>query len=158
MTWQKCFRMGITIDKWGPSAWNTLHSFAHRTPERLRPHEVEEWKNFLFLFAKRLPCPKCRIHMRVFLEKNINEKTFESRDNIVRLLHEAHNDVNRRTGKRTWTLEEHYRLYSRSPSADMDMSCESLVFVVILIVLVGISVAGVRKNSTRLHKCRRPVA
>lgn len=158
MTWQKCFRMGITIDKWGPCAWNTLHSFAHRSPERLRAHEAEEWKNFLFLFAKRLPCPKCRTHMRVFLEKNITTTTFESRENIVRLLHEAHNDVNRRTGKRTWSLQEHYRLYSRSPSPEADVSSESLVFVVISLALAGVCIAGLRKNSMCIQKCHRPTA
>lgn len=103
---------GLTIDKWGPGAWNTLHTFAHRAPLRLGDSDAREWKHFLTLFADRLPCPTCRKHFGAYIAEHVTDTTFNTRQEIVIFLNNAHNDVNVRLGKRTWTLDEHNRVYS----------------------------------------------
>lgn len=133
--------MGITIDKWGPSAWNTLHSFAHRSPESLTESQMKEWRDFLYLFGKRLPCPKCRIHFQKFLDTSLSLENLTTRENLVRFLHEAHNDVNRRLGKKTWSYEAHRMLYSRSHSHTQGhVTFELMTATVVLAVLVAIHV------------------
>ena len=41
----------------------------------------------------------------------MNDESVKTRKKIVVLLHEAHNQVNARTGKRLYSLEEHYKVY-----------------------------------------------
>ncbi len=131
---KKCFKMGITIDKWGPGAWNTLHSFAHKASESLDTDEREEWRLFLYLFSKRLPCPKCRTHFKQYLDANVTTDTFATREGLVRFLHDAHNDVNTRLGKPTWTYEDHRRLYAR-PASEKQSTTTTLLLLLILCVV-----------------------
>lgn len=102
---------GLTMDKWGPSAWTTLHVFAHTAPKRLTLSEAHQWALFLDLFGQRLPCPKCRLHFSDFLERKLDMESLRTREDLVALLNDAHNEVNARNGKRVYTLEEHYRMY-----------------------------------------------
>ena len=70
--------------------------------------------NFLHLFAIHLPCPSCREHFVELLKRNIPEATadaFRSRDSLVMFMNDVHNEVNRRLGKREFSLTEHYAIY-----------------------------------------------
>lgn len=104
---------GITIDKWGPSGWNILHVMAHTWPRVPTASERENMKQFLKLFAKQLPCPSCKRHFLDYLEKNGTDAVYASRETLVTFLNDAHNDVNRRLGKRQYSLKEHYAVYKR---------------------------------------------
>ena len=102
----------LTLDVWGPAAWQTLHSFAHALPETLDDTEQYEVKQFLHSFATFLPCSRCGKHFSEFLHQNERTRDcFATRHNIVSLLNDCHNDVNRRRGKRQYTLDEHYGIY-----------------------------------------------
>ena len=123
----ECRHPGITIDRWGPSAWNTLHSFAHRAPDVLTKQEQEEWGvSYICLLDV------CPVRSAAPISKNISTNTSNRRPaeegaNIVRFDHDAHNNVNERLGKDVWTFEEHTILYSRAynPTTDL-VSVESL--------------------------------
>ena len=108
----KKFAMGMTIDKWGPGAWNTLHSFAHASPPVLSGKQQEELAQFLNSFGALLPCPACRRHFQAYMEAHVAADSFATRESVIRFLHDAHNDVNVRLRKRVWTLEEHYAAYA----------------------------------------------
>ena len=102
---------GLAIAQWGPAAWNTLHVFAHTSSRQAGPLERERAQTFLREFARRLPCPKCRTHFDDFLDRRMDEESLATRKSFVKLLNDAHNEVNVRTGKRTFTLQEHYEVY-----------------------------------------------
>jgi hypothetical protein len=142
-------RPGITIDRWGPAAWNTLHVVAHTYPRAPTEAQRAETRRFLQLFAAHLPCPTCREHFADFLRRRLDgdDAPLASREGLVALLHDAHNEVNRRLGKRTLTLAEHMRLYAR-PTAPR---CPpALVVAAMTAVLV---VAAVAKDfPTRLRQ------
>lgn len=109
-------RAGITIDKWGPAAWNTLHVFAHTAPETLTAMDRASMRTFLNTFGSHLPCSKCRRHFLEFMERHAStDAAFATRKRVVALMNDAHNEVNRRNGKRVYTLAEHYRVYQRPP-------------------------------------------
>lgn len=124
---EPCLRLGSGLGEWGPSAWNVLHSFAQYYPvSNPSPQKKEATRNFLFAFASELPCPRCRRHFEAFLrERTESEGTgdgggggggrvvdpLSSRAALVSLLNDAHNDVNRRTGKREFGLQEHVEIY-----------------------------------------------
>lgn len=109
--------MGLTISRWGPSAWNWLHVIAHTAPETPTDAERDAYREFLYAFASYLPCAKCRAHFQSFLTRHLQTTdAFATRASFVEFMNDAHNEVNARLGKRVYTLEEHYRVY-RTPKA-----------------------------------------
>ena len=138
--------MGITIDKWGPSAWNTLHAFAHKANQKISKDEEEEWVSFFYLFARRLPCPKCRVHLKNYLDSNM--VPLETRDDLVRFVHDVHNDVNRRLGKPVWTYSEHCQLYSlKTPKKEADFPIFPVLLSIVLVVVL--------RKTLKNHKSRK---
>jgi hypothetical protein len=89
-----------------------LHTFAHALPEELTAEEQTAFRRFLFSFSAHLPCPRCRRHFDAFLSEHLRDDTLRTHASVVSFLHDAHNDVNVRLGKRVLTLEEHYHQYS----------------------------------------------
>lgn len=104
---------GLALNEWGPAAWNTLHAMAHTAPERLSAQQQDEWMDFLRLFAVLLPCSKCHRHFEQFLSEHLTPEAVATRVSLVALLNDAHNEVNARNGKRVYTLEEHYHVYTK---------------------------------------------
>lgn len=130
------WRPGITIDRWGPSVWNTLHVFAHTSPIQPTVEEREATRAFLRFVAARLPCPECSRHFSDFLDRRLDEPSLASRDALIALLNDAHNEVNVRTGKRVFSLEEHRKIYAR-PAPYRKRSCGwASAFLVIMVVLM----------------------
>ena len=136
--------MGLTISDWGPSAWNTLHVVAHTYPMSPTDDHKRETYEFLHLFAKHLPCPSCRDHFMELLYEEISSIESEhltSRKNMVKFMNDTHNSVNLRLGKRVFTLEEHYKVYTPESKPR---------FVnLIYITLVIITIWGVGKSCRR---------
>lgn len=100
---------------------------------------------FLHLFAQHLPCPICRKHFQALLEQSLDDDALASRDTLVRFLHDAHNEVNLRLGKRVWTLEEHYRAYRPSSSeVRWEEGC-ILVLVVVCLVIATMRIKYFRR-------------
>lgn len=93
--------------RWGAPAWRTLHAMAWAWPERPTEAERRDMRAFLYLFARHLPCAVCARHFRRFLDERDLDRALASKMDLVTLLHEAHNAVNVRLGKRCWTLQEH---------------------------------------------------
>lgn len=104
---------GLLLSDWGPAGWNLLHAVAHTQTRQLTEAQVHRLRHFLYEMAHFLPCKVCSGHFSDFLDRNATDAVLSTRAGIVRLLHDAHNDVNIRTGKRALTLSEHYRLYDR---------------------------------------------
>lgn len=105
---------GTDLARWGPAAWHTLHAFAHTSPRQLDAGRRARTCEFLRLFGEHLPCPACRAHFRAYLVAHLDEDALGTREDVVRFMNDAHNDVNRRLGKRTWTYEAHCAKFRRS--------------------------------------------
>jgi hypothetical protein len=128
--------VGKTIDVWGPCAWNTLHSFCHTSPHSLRREERDDMRRFLLLFAKHLPCPSCRRHFTSYLQENLNEEILAGRKSLVRFMNDAHNSVNRRLGKREWSLQKHYKAYGEKGRAPNSTTASTIVVLLVLSFLL----------------------
>ena len=135
--------VGLSIDEWGPGAWNTLHVFAHSAPTKLTNEEVQKYALFFNIFAEFLPCPRCRRHFQDFLSRRMTDDTLRTRLSIVKLLNDAHNEVNARRGKRVYTLEEHYRVYSFQKQGRND----TLLRVVVVTIVLGIMIARIVRHA-----------
>lgn len=134
--------MGLTITNWGPCAWNTLHVIAHTFPVTPTPEERHRVYDFLYLFALHLPCPSCSRHFLELLKRtlpNPNADALKNRYTLVEYMNNVHNEVNVRLGKRTFTLEEHYKVYNRS-SVNPPPSPTPCICLVILGICIAILV------------------
>lgn len=149
-----------SLNTWGPAAWTFLHSIAHSYPFLPSETEKSEMLSFLPLFCSQLPCPRCRSHCTLYMLKNLDDLAVSSRDRIVRFMHDFHNEVNRRTGKREVSFEEHEKIVSsrsRSGSGDMAGSYRKMEVVssaavsaitsFVVTLLVVASLRAIRKTS-----------
>jgi chorismate-pyruvate lyase len=70
----------------------------------------------------------------------MTEDALGTRSSIVKLLNDAHNEVNARTGKRVYTLQEHYKVYSFKKHRQSNTLLRDIViFAVIAIVVARIT-------------------
>mgnify|MGYP006131651519 CR=1 FL=1 len=127
---------GLTLGEWGPGAWNTLHVFAHSAPNELDTGKMQRFAQFLNIFADYLPCPKCRRHFHDFLDRRMTHDSLRTRSSIVKLLNDAHNEVNARTGKRMYTLDEHYKVYSFKSRRGASTLLRDIVIAVVIAIVV----------------------
>ena len=145
---------GTTLDVWGPAGWRVLHVFAHTAPAELDAAARADMAAFLRLFATHLPCPRCRRHFADFLDRRMTDEALATRDALVVLLHDAHNEVNRRTGKRVWTLAEHRRAYARPSPRDATGEVVGVLTVVSLAAAAVAVCAWRRRRGGSNLKCR----
>ena len=133
--------MGSTINEWGPCAWNTLHVTAHNFPHHPTDEDRKKTHTFLFLFANHLPCPTCREHFLGLLTDGMPKPSsgpLETRKSLIVFLHDAHNEVNRRRGKREVSLSRHYEVYDRESDREpgVEQVCASvLAWTIVLTIL-----------------------
>jgi hypothetical protein len=70
----------------------------------------------------------------------MTEDILGTRSSIVKLLNDAHNEVNARTGKRVYTLDEHYQVYSfEKRHQSSKLLRDIVIFAVIAIVVARIT-------------------
>lgn len=99
------------VEQLGRSSWTLLHSIAASYPTNPTPTEQTQVKQFMGLFSKIYPCWVCAEDFQDFMTRN-KIKT-ESRDEFGQWMCEAHNDVNRKLGKKEFDCskwEERWRI------------------------------------------------
>jgi len=111
-------------DSWGPKVWQILHNMAWLS-DRVDVFFI--WKLMLKSLSDVMPCATCRQHLSqylntnsLFLVKNIHLlKGSEVKTRMVQALWALHNDVNVRTGKGIYTLEELNMMYLNASRAQV---------------------------------------
>ena len=82
--------------KWGGITWVFLHTLSYKVhPEHYQQIKTVLWDHIKQL-CSNLPCPDCASHATHFL-KRIN--TPDTKEQLIRILFDFHNVVNRRIGK-----------------------------------------------------------
>ena len=144
-----------SISVWGPATWLTLHVVAHTAPVMLSREEQDRMKQYLTLVAEHLPCPKCREHFEEFLRRRMTASAVSTRNGLIRLLNDAHNEVNRRRGKPTWSLEDHMWEYKRRVASPTDTVLDLGSFILGIACVLLLSCFLVRQHKrVRLRRCR----
>ncbi|KAL2064029.1 hypothetical protein VTL71DRAFT_4523 [Oculimacula yallundae] len=98
------------VEELGRSSWTLLHSIAATYPITPTPTEQTQVSQFLGLFSKLYPCWVCAEDFQDWMTKN--KVRTESRDEFGTWMCEAHNDVNRKLGKKEFDCskwEERWR-------------------------------------------------
>ena len=97
-----------TTSLWGPSLWRALHTAAE-------VGDVEKFAAVAAAVDGALPCPDCEKHYHQWLVTH--PVPTSDRDAVRRWLLDVHNDVNRRSRKALWTLEQVGAAYSDAAAA-----------------------------------------
>ncbi|KZF21806.1 hypothetical protein L228DRAFT_239748 [Xylona heveae TC161] len=88
------------VEALGRSSWTLLHTISASYPEKANTTEQSEMKQFLSLFGKFYPCWICASDFQSWMTKKGNEPRVEGREGLGKWMCEAHNEVNRKLGKK----------------------------------------------------------
>ena len=103
---------------WGRPLWFSLHFGALNYPDDPDDEKKQMMINFILGLPIMIPCDICKNHSYEYIQsrKNMLHKVVESSHSLFQFFWEFHNDVNKRTGKPTMTLEAVYNLYRTNPA------------------------------------------
>ncbi|EPE34363.1 FAD-dependent thiol oxidase [Glarea lozoyensis ATCC 20868] len=107
------------VELLGRSSWTLLHSITATYPVAPSPTQQSDAKTFMSLFGKLYPCWVCAEDFQDFMARN--RVRTESRQAFGEWMCEAHNEVNRKLGKREFDCsrwEERWRTGWRDGRCD----------------------------------------
>lgn len=100
------------VETLGNHTWTLLHSITATYPTRASAQQQSDMKQFLTLFGKLYPCWQCAEDFQEWMGRTRNEPRVEGRSELGRWMCEAHNEVNRKLGKKVFDCgrwEERWR-------------------------------------------------
>ncbi|KAJ5592561.1 FAD dependent sulfhydryl oxidase Erv1 [Penicillium hordei] len=102
------------VEELGRSTWTLLHSMAATYPEKANMEHQANMSGFLKFFAKLYPCWVCADDFQTWMAhpSGRNQPKLESRKEFGWWMCEAHNEVNRKLGKKEFDCrlwEERWR-------------------------------------------------
>jgi len=119
---------------WGPHGWMFLHSITMNYPKKPTEQDKQAYYQFFKSLEHVLPCEKCAYNYSNNLKKLSLETALEGRDKLIRWLINIHNEVNKETGKPTYTYEQVIDEYNyKVKNLDND---STLVYKVIILALI----------------------
>lgn len=121
---------------WGPSAWLFLHTITFNYPDNPTNQDKNNYYNFFNNLKYILPCEKCKKHYVENFNKYNLEEILNSKDNLIKWLIDIHNEVNKDTGKKTWSYDEVYKKYDSLHNTNMINRI--IIFIILSIVLIMI--------------------
>jgi hypothetical protein len=98
---------------WGPFFWHTIHIVALGYPNEPSYAHKRAAKEFFESLAHLIPCPVCRDHYVVYLQKMPISPHLDRRVDLFRWTVELHNVVNVSLGKQRVTELEALAFYRR---------------------------------------------
>ncbi|OQD81978.1 hypothetical protein PENANT_c024G08566 [Penicillium antarcticum] len=90
------------VEQLGRSTWTLLHSMAATYPEKANTEHQDNMRGFLKFFSKLYPCWVCAEDFQTWMAhpSGKNQPRLESRKEFGWWMCEAHNEVNRKLGKK----------------------------------------------------------
>lgn len=143
-----------SIDVWGPAMWRFLHAASFAWGDAPDPDRKRDMIVFLRSIGTVLPCATCRRHYQEYVQKHLTEEDVASRDSLSRWVWALHNNVNRRLGKREWSLEQLKQTYEAPPAAPFTAARVFkwifISLVAALLILTLLRLSGVRGRPSKL--------
>lgn len=99
-------RMHIPPEVWGPFFWNTIHIAALAYPAEPSHGHKKSAQQFFESLQLLIPCPICREHYKVHLEKYPLLPHLDRRRDLFNWTLLLHNEVNKSLNKPMFTAEE----------------------------------------------------
>jgi hypothetical protein len=98
---------GTKVLPWGPHTWYAIHYVALGYPSEPCENDKRIYKAFFENLGHVLPCKRCTVHYNDNLVRMpLTDEVMRTTDTLFRWTVDIHNEVNKQTGKRTYTYEE----------------------------------------------------
>lgn len=103
-----------TVDTsvWGANLWKVLHIAAHSSRSKTI---IPLWRTLLAALLYGLPCPDCSAHYNAWYKSHplhTPVMLLGGSINVSKWVLDLHNNVNQRTGRPVWTLEQAATAYT----------------------------------------------
>lgn len=95
--------------QWGNAYWEMFHSVSYKLNNN---NKVKELLEIFIKLCNLLPCPICKSHSNMYLSK-INKNIIKTKENLVDLFFNFHNNVNKKNRKKEFTKEKYINKYSK---------------------------------------------
>ena len=99
-------------DIWGPYIWIFLHCFTIRIKDECFNEEKNNIIKYISQVCDNLPCPQCSIHAIEYLKKH-RFKFIQTKQDLIQIIFNLHNDVNKRTKKPEFDFSKLHETYSK---------------------------------------------
>jgi len=120
MSLSKDIRIDLDSEIWGPSGWFIIDSICLSYPSNPTVLDKQQYKNYFYALPYVLPCTKCRKHFNEYITNNpLDEYVLQSRDNLIKWILNAHNNVNKNNNKKYIGIEEFYSFYNSKYKMDV---------------------------------------
>ena len=131
----------MSLGKWGPYFWGSLHLACLSTNVELTEQEKEAVKSFVDSLTKLLPCPICRVHFNEVLEKYPIELSLQNGPELFIWSVTVHNEVNKSLGKPLYTIDEAFNYWINAMSIERQNELEFDPTVILLVIVMFIVLA-----------------
>lgn len=105
-----------TMEEYGGYLWVTLHRVARWMGPKPTPDQLRAAKDLAYSYLYLIPCTTCAEDWRAILEKEL-PPVFTTGEEFWRWTVDAHNLVNRKLGKPTYTYEQAAFMLDNNPYA-----------------------------------------
>ena len=105
--------MRLPPSVWGPFFWHTMHITALSYPSNPSYAVKRAAKDFFESIAHLIPCPKCREHYTIHLQKFPISPHLDRREDLFRWTVNLHNEVNKSLDKPIISEKESIQFYGR---------------------------------------------
>jgi mitochondrial FAD-linked sulfhydryl oxidase len=109
------------VEVLGRATWTFLHTMAANFPERPSKRDQNDMTSFMRTLGKFYPCWSCAEDFRAWMDRG-NEPRVGTRRQFERWMCAAHNEVNKKLGKREFDCSEQ-SLRTRWGEGPSDGSC-----------------------------------
>ena len=136
---------------WGPIVWGTMHivtlGYSDSPTEQEKKAAIEFFESLVYM----IPCPICKEHYKMNLEKNPVRNAVGSRDDLANWAFDIHNTVNEQLKKPKITMEQYVNNLNKlsnmsaiqiPPQPEAPNHALPLLTGIGLLVGVGIGAAG----------------
>jgi hypothetical protein len=97
--------------RWGPSTWFLFHTLAEKVKENEFDKIKEELLNNIKSICMNLPCPTCREHATLYIQR-LNYNSIKTKEDLKLFLFNFHNEVNIRKNVPLFLYQELENKYS----------------------------------------------
>ena len=91
---------------WGSTYWFTFHTGSTSYPTNPSKIVQQRMKGFIKGIPYIIPCEKCSVHALNYIEKSDLDTVCKNRKSLFKFFVDLHNDVNKRLGRPTMTLQD----------------------------------------------------
>ena len=119
----------MQTSKWGPSAWNYLHTLTFNYPENPSDNNKKYYYELFDNLRFTLPCKYCRESYNIFF-KYINIKSYlDDRMGITYWLYTIHNIVNLKLNKKKVNFIDVVNFYEKRRAGQINENCKKKICI-----------------------------